>query len=69
MPLKEPSDNGFRAIDWKNARALVEELPACGNGPRPYLVIDEGQDMPPGFYNALVGLGFDRFFVVADQNQ
>ena len=32
-------------------------------------MIDEGQDMPPEFYNALVGLGFDRFFVVADQNQ
>ena len=25
--------------------------------------------MPRGFYDALVGLGFDRFFVVADQNQ
>ena len=36
---------------------------------RPFLVIDEGQDMPPQFYSALVELGFDRFFVVADQNQ
>ena len=25
--------------------------------------------MPPEFYSALIGLGFDRFFVVADQNQ
>ena len=25
--------------------------------------------MPKAFYNALIGLGFDRFFVVADQNQ
>ena len=32
-------------------------------------MIDEGQDMPREFYNALVNLGFNRFFVVADQNQ
>ena len=69
VPRKEPDDNGFQAIDWESAGALLQELPACENGPRPYLVIDEGQDMPPEFYDTLVGLGFDRFFVVADQNQ
>ena len=37
--------------------------------PQPCLVIDEGQDMPREFYRALVDLGFERFFVVADQNQ
>ena len=34
-----------------------------------YLVIDEGQDMPANFYKALIKLGFNNFFVVADQNQ
>ncbi len=33
------------------------------------LVVDEGQDMPPEFYRALVNLGFKNFFVMADQNQ
>ncbi|MGO2561773.1 MULTISPECIES: 3'-5' exonuclease [unclassified Psychrobacter] len=33
------------------------------------LIIDEGQDMPPSFYSSLVELGFENFFVVADQNQ
>ena len=33
------------------------------------LVIDEGQDMPPRFYQALAEMGFEHFFVVADQNQ
>lgn len=32
-------------------------------------IIDEGQDMPPKFYDALIEMGFINFFVVADQNQ
>jgi len=35
----------------------------------PFIVIDEGQDMPPAFYMALVNLGFRNFYVVFDQNQ
>lgn len=34
-----------------------------------HLIIDEGQDMPPGFYEALTCLGIENFFIVADQNQ
>jgi len=33
------------------------------------LVIDEGQDLPEGWYDCLIELGFENFFVVADQNQ
>lgn len=33
------------------------------------LIIDEGQDLPPDWYDCLVELGFKNFFVVADQNQ
>jgi DNA helicase II / ATP-dependent DNA helicase PcrA len=32
-------------------------------------IIDEGQDMPPEFYESLQEMGFINFFVVADQNQ
>ena len=34
-----------------------------------YLIIDEGQDMPPGFYQTLLLLGAEHLFVAADQNQ
>jgi len=34
-----------------------------------YMVMDEGQDMPPGFYEALMALGAENIFVAADQNQ
>jgi len=34
-----------------------------------HLIIDEGQDMPPKFYEALMHLGIENFFIVADQNQ
>ena len=69
VPLQVPNDNGFREIDWTRVEASVLGLPVGETPPRPFLVIDEGQDMPPAFYDALVGLGFEHFFVVADQNQ
>ena len=62
-------NNGFQEIDWARVDAMVQEVPAGDVPQRPHLVVDEGQDMPPEFYDALVGLGYDRFFVVADQNQ
>lgn len=34
-----------------------------------HLLIDEGQDMPRAFYEALMLLGITNFFIVADQNQ
>jgi superfamily I DNA/RNA helicase len=34
-----------------------------------YLVIDEGQDMPTGFYEFILGLGCENIFIAADQNQ
>ncbi len=34
-----------------------------------HLIIDEGQDMPPPFYDALMHAGYENFFIVADQNQ
>ena len=69
VPRQEPSDNGYREIDWAGVDEIVQVLPDMEDRQSPFLVIDEGQDMPREFYNALVDLGFDRFFVVADQNQ
>lgn len=34
-----------------------------------HLIIDEGQDMPPKYYEALQCMGYVNFFIVADQNQ
>ena len=34
-----------------------------------HLIIDEGQDLPISYYEALRDLGFENFFIVADQNQ
>ena len=59
----------WREIDWAAVGRLMEKLPASGTDTMPHLVIDEGQDMPPEFYKTLIALGFESFFVVADQNQ
>lgn len=68
LPLKPAGPDGFRPIDWERVTRIV-----AGTSPIiddvPFLVIDEGQDMPPQFYQTLVALGFERFFVAADQNQ
>ena len=56
-------------IDWDRAESVIADLPSISDIERPFLVIDEGQDMPPMFYHSLVNLGFENFFVVADQNQ
>ena len=69
VPRIAQDDKAFRKIDWTRVDAIVQSLPDEETLPRPILVIDEGQDMPPAFYNSLIDLGFDRFFVTADQNQ
>ncbi len=68
-PRCDPDNDSFREIDWNNVENTIQKMPVGGNERRPILVIDEGQDMPPEFYNSLLNLGFDRFFVLADQNQ
>ena len=69
VPRLEPNDKPWREIDWTGVAEIVQALPPEDERQRPFLIIDEGQDMPPAFYRALVNLGFERFFVVADQNQ
>jgi DNA helicase-2/ATP-dependent DNA helicase PcrA len=55
--------------DWSRASAIIEASPLKVGEKWPFLIIDEGQDMPPDFYLALANLGFENFYVVADQNQ
>ncbi len=67
---RQPPTNGYGDIDWQGVDRIVEALPGGQVRPRrTFLVIDEGQDMPPQFYRVLSSLGFENFFVVADQNQ
>ena len=68
--LPPPEGTTWEPIDWPEVRRLIGSLPE-GSGPDhlPRLVIDEGQDMPPGFYDSLNQLGFEHIFVAADQNQ
>ena len=71
VPLMQPRPGrDFRGIDWDEVATIIRSLPAPnGDMGRPHLVIDEGQDMPLQFYESLVNLGFENFFVAADQNQ
>ena len=66
-PKKPAGPDGFRPIDWDGVTKVASGRPLLADAP--VLVIDEGQDMPPQFYRTLVELGFQRFFVAADQNQ
>ncbi|MYA03131.1 MAG: hypothetical protein F4Y37_00735, partial [Caldilineaceae bacterium SB0664_bin_22] len=61
--------SGFPPIDWATLHNLVEQSSASNSSAKPFLVIDEGQDMPPIFYDTLVRFGFENFFVACDQNQ
>ncbi len=72
LQRKSAERGDFRPIDWDGVRKVVSRRPASSRPPianAPFLIIDEGQDMPPQFYQVLVALGFERFFVAADQNQ
>jgi superfamily I DNA/RNA helicase len=71
VPLQPPQwPGGYQAIDWAVVTDWLQtnEVPQLSQA-LPILVIDEGQDMPPAFYNALTNIGFKDFYVVADQNQ
>lgn len=68
IPMGE-ARNGWRPIRWD---AVIKQIFSAAEIPpprKPFLIIDEGQDMPPEFYEALANMGYENFFVVADQNQ
>ena len=60
-------NSSYQALDWKGVLKVLESYQSIREVHR--LIIDEGQDMPPEFYRSLVDMGFENFFVVADQNQ
>ena len=66
LPPKKPRNLGD--VIWDSVLEKISEIKKLPEN-LPFLVIDEGQDMPPAFYKALIGFGFENFFVVADQNQ
>lgn len=69
IPHKPVDKNGFADLDWQKVLEIIRELDSVDNDTLPHLIIDEGQDMPPQFYQSLTELGFENFYVVADQNQ
>jgi len=69
MPRLPPDKKNWEPFDWDRAREIICACQGDEGVQRPYLIIDEGQDMPPEFYLALFQLGFENLYVVADQNQ
>lgn len=67
--LTARNGSDWQEIDWDGVLAAIHDLKQLPERKFPYLVVDEGQDMPPQFYQALANLGFENFYVVADQNQ
>lgn len=71
--LAEENNNkkSYRAdFDWDTILSNAQARgPLDHADDLPYLVIDEGQDMPRQFYQMLAEFGYENFFVVADQNQ
>ncbi len=71
VPTLEPDClGGYCPIDWEAVKQQVQFLKKDHEiQSDKFLVIDEGQDMPPAFYETLSNLGFVNFYVAADQNQ
>jgi len=58
-------------INWAGVTDIIAQIEPDKIAPpaSPYLVIDEGQDMPKAFYWTLSDLGYEHIFVAADFNQ
>ena len=70
VPTLEPDNQGgYRPIDWNDVEEQAQALDNIEKQSDKFLVIDEGQDMPSAFYRTLTQLGFENFYIVADQNQ
>lgn len=66
---KCPTASNFQPIDWQAVIRKIRQRETVESSNRFFIFIDEGQDMPPAFYEALIGFGYQHFYVVADQNQ
>lgn len=63
------SNKPFKPFNWDLIIQTIRGRSPKNSKDLPYLVIDEGQDMPPQFYQAIVEMGFENIYVTADQNQ
>ena len=62
MPEIEPHKPDYKKV---SERFELHNADFSGHS----LIIDEGQDLPPGWYECIESLSIENFFVVADQNQ
>lgn len=62
MPQREQFKPDYDALIKKIDEIEYKEITR-------HLIIDEGQDMPPKYYEVLQAAGYVNFFIVADQNQ
>ena len=69
LPAHEENSGGYRQINWEVVEEQIQALEDIEIQSDQFLIIDEGQDMPPAFYRTLTLLGFENFYVAADQNQ
>ncbi|HHJ19154.1 MAG TPA: hypothetical protein ENJ84_04915 [Gammaproteobacteria bacterium] len=67
--LEAVCPGGYKPIDWEGVEAVVQGCEFSWDLSDKFLVIDEGQDMPPAFYRTLINIGYENFYVAADQNQ
>jgi superfamily I DNA/RNA helicase len=67
--LSAENSRHWQDIDWDGVLAAIGNIEDPPTKKPTFLIIDEGQDMPPQFYQSLTNLGFVNFYVVADQNQ
>ncbi|MGO2418563.1 MAG: hypothetical protein ACTH7F_02185 [Vibrio casei] len=71
MPERAPSPNERKRKvvnpDYEKLKGIFSAY--YGQVPIQDLIIDEGQDLPSGYYESLMELGFENFFIVGDQNQ
>lgn len=70
VPVVENDDKqSFKPTNWDAIAAVTDQLVKVPFNEKHFLIIDEGQDIPPQFYKTLVNWGVENFYVVADQNQ
>jgi DNA helicase IV len=71
MPERPPSPNEKKKSGVNPDYDQLKNIFAAHYGKVPVqdLIIDEGQDLPVGYYESLMELGFENFFIVGDQNQ
>jgi len=58
-------------IDWSEVLTEIKDShsDSSEDDNQTHIIIDEGQDFPPEFYQAIINMGYENFYVVADQNQ